>query len=73
MTAINPKNQVKVNKCVKTLEKYYTLNDMRDAADDSGDSKAYNKYNKQCESVFDKYLELFEALPKYEQKQIEKI
>jgi len=73
LIAKNPKNQSKVNRCVKSLERYYFLNDLRDKSSDNEDEKGYNKYNRMCEQVFDKYLTYLEELPKYEQKSIEKI
>jgi protein involved in sex pheromone biosynthesis len=73
ITAKNAKNQSKINRCVKTLERYYVLNSLRDAADDNGDKSSYNKLNRQCEDVFDKYMTQLQDLPKYEQKSIEKL
>lgn len=71
MEAINKKNQGKVNKAVKAYEKYSKLNDLRDIADGNGEN--LNKHNKACENAFDKYLTHLHDLPKYEQKQIEKL
>lgn len=73
MKAINQKNQAKFNKCLKALNKYYSLNNMRDNADGNGDEKLFNKLDRQCSNAFDKYLELLSELPKYEQKRIESI
>lgn len=72
ITSKNPKNQGKVNKCVKALNRYYSLNDLRNIADDSGNEKEVRKYDRMCEDVFDKYLTYLESLPKYEQTQIKK-
>lgn len=73
MTSKHPKNQSKVNRCVNALAKYYSLNDLRDIADNNGEEKLVNKYNRLCEIAFDKYLNYLEELPKYEQALIEKL
>lgn len=65
------KNQKLVNQAVKALIAYNTANDQRDKADGLGDEKAYNKFDRQCEKYFNKYLEVISELPKTEIKQIE--
>jgi hypothetical protein len=73
MKAINPKNQTTVNRCLKALDRYDHLNNLRDIADGNGDEREYSKLNKQCEEAFDRYLTYLHELPKNQQKQIEKI
>jgi hypothetical protein len=73
ITSKNPKNQGKVNKCVNALNRYYQLNDLRNLADDNDNQKEVKKYNRLCEIAFDKHLTYLYELPKYEQKQIEKL
>lgn len=70
--AINKKHQVKVNRAVKTLLKYNTLNDLRNIADDNGEEKLYKKLDKNCLNTFDKYLDIVYELPKRERTRIEK-
>ena len=65
-------NQSLLNRVVKALVKYNALNNLRDIADNDGDEKLFNKLDKQCENSWDKYQELLQELPKYEQKRIEK-
>jgi hypothetical protein len=69
--AINPKNQVIVNRCVKALARYELLNDLRNAAEDSENERDYRKYNRLCEKVWDRYLNYLYSLPKNQQKAIE--
>jgi hypothetical protein len=71
--AINPKNQKLVNRVAAQLAKYNALNDQRDAADNNGEERLFNKLDRQCEKAFDKYLELSELLPARELKRIEKV
>lgn len=71
MKAINAKNQSIVNKCIKYLTKYNSLNDLRDQADNDGNEKLYNQLEKKCQTAFDQYLDLFYQLPKNQQKAIE--
>lgn len=71
--AINPKNQSLVNKTVKYLKKYYELNDLRDQADNDGDERSWNAYDKKCANAFDKYLENLCMLPKGQQTAINKL
>ena len=72
MKAINPKYQTIVNKCINWLEKYNDYNTKRDIADDDGDERLYNRWDRKCENAFDKYLEYADELPKRELEQIEK-
>jgi len=73
MKAINPKNQTTVNRCLKALDRYNHLNDLRNVADNNGDERSVRKLDRQCEEVFDRYLNHLYELPKNQQKQIEKI
>lgn len=70
LQAINPKHQSRVNRAMKHLLKYNDLNDQRDRADDDGDTKLYNKLDRQCEVAYDKFLETIDELPKREKEQI---
>jgi hypothetical protein len=70
--SINKVHQSKVNKAVKTLLKYNTLNDLRNIADDNGEEKLYKKLDKNCLNTFDKYLDIVYELPKRERARIEK-
>jgi len=70
--AIKSKNQGKVNRAVNWLLKYNTANDNRNDADDNGNEKMYDKYDKVCEKTFDKFLDAMWHLPKYEQTKIYK-
>ena len=72
LTAINPKHQKAVNKAVKALMAYNAYNDLRDKADGEGDDKSFRKYDRLCESSFDKYLDIVVELPKRERDAIEK-
>jgi hypothetical protein len=66
------KNRVLFNKVVKALNNYNVLNNLRDSADNEGNDKEFKKLDNKCLNAFDKYLELLEQLPKYEQVRIEK-
>lgn len=70
--AVNKKHQSSVNKAIKLLTKYNELNDKRNLADDTDDQKLYRSLNKQCETMFDRYLDVRNELPKREIAQIEK-
>tara|TARA_R110002124_G_scaffold73777_1_gene197901 strand:+ start:41 stop:295 length:255 start_codon:yes stop_codon:yes gene_type:complete len=76
--AKNPKNQSRVNRAMKHLEKYNILNDERDCiensldVDDIEDNKDWKRVNKRCEDVWDKFLTALEELPKGEQNRITK-
>lgn len=72
LKAINPKHQKAVSKAVKALTTYNTYNTLRDKADGEGDDKAFRKYDRMCESSFDKYLKIVTELPKREKDAIEK-
>jgi hypothetical protein len=72
MKAKTIKNQSLLNKVVKALEKYNQLNNLRDKADNEGNEREYKKLDNKCLNAFDKYLELLNELPKYEQTRIEK-
>ena len=72
MIAKTKKNQSMVNRCIKALQRYDALNTLRDVADNDGNERLVNKYNRLCENAFDKYLTYSYELPKYEQKRIEK-
>lgn len=72
MKALNKKHQSTVNKAISWLTKHNLANNQRDEAEGNGDEKMYNKYNRICESTFDKYLDYTSELPLRELKQIEK-
>lgn len=65
------KNKVLFNKVVKALNSYNLLNNLRDEAYNNGDDKEFKKLDNKCLNAFDKYLDLLNELPKYEQKRIE--
>ena len=69
--AINKKHQTATNRAVKSLIKYNDLNDQRDLADNNDDVKLYEKLNRQCEKVFDRYEEIISELPQREVANIE--
>jgi hypothetical protein len=69
--AINPKNQTTVNRCLKALNRYYVLNDLRNLAEDSENEREYKKYDRLCQKVFDRYLDYLYSLPKNQQRAIE--
>lgn len=71
LKAINPKNQTLVNRAVNAHIRYNELNDLRNVAEDNEDTKAYKKYDRMCEEVFDRYLEYSYMLPKGQQQAIE--
>jgi len=71
LAAINKTHQSKVNKAIKYLVKYNTLNNLRDIADNDGEEKTYRKLDRQCADVFDKYLDVIDELPKREKINIE--
>jgi hypothetical protein len=68
----NKANLKHVKSAVNWLIKHNEADRLRNIADGDGDERAYNKYDKQCQKTFDKYLEYSEELPKYQIKQIEK-
>lgn len=71
--AITKRNQKAVNKAVKALLRYNEANELRDKADNEGNTKEFNKYDRICQNSFDAYLDACEYLPKREVKQIEKL
>ena len=71
ISAVNAKNQKAVNKAVKFLIAYNSLNDLRDKADNEGNEKEYRKLDRKCEIAFDKYQEAIWCLPKREISKIE--
>jgi len=73
LTAINPKNQSKVNRCLSWAVKYDVANDQRNTAEDNDDDKAYNKYDRQCIRAWDKFQDIIEDLPKGQQNAIWKL
>ena len=73
MIAINPKNQTIVNRCLKALDRFNELNDKRNDAYNHGDERLVSKLDRQCEEVFDRYLNYLYELPKNQQIQINKI
>lgn len=66
------RNQKLVNKVLKYNNLYDVNNDARDLAYDNDDDKLVRKYNRLCEKYFELYLEFYNELPKYEQKNIDK-
>ena len=72
MKAINPKNQTIVNRAIQWLKKYNEADTLRNLADSEGDVKAFDKYEKECEKAFNKYLDYVSELPKNQVKAIEK-
>lgn len=73
MKATNKKNQSNINKALYYGKAYNELNTLRDQASDNDDTKLFNKYDRQCENIFDKYIDYLNELPKYEQKKVELI
>ena len=70
MNAINPKYQKQVEQAIKLMAKYNDLDNQRNRADGLGDDKLVRKLDKQCETVFNKYIEIEEELPSREVKVI---
>jgi hypothetical protein len=66
------KNKVLFNKVIKALNNYNMLNNLRDLAYNNGEDKEFKKLDNKCLKAFDKYLDLLNELPKYEQTRIEK-
>ena len=73
LTAINPKNQSKVNRAISWAQKYDVANDQRTIAEDNDDDKAFNKFDRQCDKAVDRFYDLMDELPKGQCKAIEKI
>jgi hypothetical protein len=72
MKSVNPKNQATVTKAINWLTKYNKANDLRDLAENNDDDKAFSKWDKKCESAWDKYQDFCAELPAREVKEIEK-
>ena len=74
ITAVNKKNQSLVNKATTWLSKYHSCNDARDIISNliGEEGREWDKINDKCESIWDKYEEYLDELPKYEIKNIEK-
>ena len=78
MEAINSKHQKQVDKVIKLLKRYNSVNDLRDEQEnntlfeDIEDDREYRRLNKLCESHYDKFLVAMDELPKIEQQQIYK-
>jgi hypothetical protein len=70
--AINKTYQSKINRALKIWLRYDSLNDQRDIADGNGDEKSYKKFDRSCQSTFDKYLDIIDQLPKRERLNFEK-
>lgn len=65
------KHQTNINKALYYGVRYNEANNLRDKASDVDDTKAYNKFDRQCEVIFDKYINYLNELPKYEQTRVE--
>lgn len=72
MQAINPKNQKQLNKALKYLQAHNAADLLRNEAEGNDDLKAFRKYDRLCESTFEKYLEAIEYLPKNQIEAIQK-
>ena len=72
MKAINKKHQGTMTKAIAWLIKYNDFNDQRNICDDNDDEKGFRKFDKKCESSYDKFLEYMDELPKREQVRIYK-
>lgn len=72
ISAINKKYQSKINRALKFWCNYDSFNNERDIADGNGDEKLYRKFDRLCQSTFDKYLDIIEELPKRERVNFEK-
>ena len=64
--AIRNTNQKAVEKAFKLLSKYNELDNQRNTAEAMDDERAYNKFDKQCEQTFERYLEAIQGLAKDE-------
>jgi len=71
VTAKNPKNQTKVNKCALALLKYNQANEIRDLLENS--DQPTSAINKKCEQLFDRYLTYANEVTKADLKKIEKL
>lgn len=72
LTAGTKRNQANLNKAIYWGMKYNEINDLRDRAYDSGDEKAYRKYDRMASNAFDKHLDYMSELPKKEQARVER-
>jgi hypothetical protein len=72
ITAVNKKHQKQVNKVVKLLIAYNSLNDLRNLCYDECNEKLTAKFDRQCELAWDRYYDARYELPKREIEQIEK-
>lgn len=70
MKAINKKNQVYVNKAIRSLTSHNKYNDLRDMAYDSENEKDIKKYERLCEKTFNDFLDHMWYLPKNQQDAI---
>ena len=68
----NKANYRQTKKAIDWLIKHNEADRLRNIADGEGDERAYNKYDRQAEKTYDKYLEAIEYLPSYQIKLIEK-
>lgn len=72
MKAMNNKHQRAVAKAYKLLAKYNELDNRRNEAEALDLWSKVEVYDKQCEHVFNQYLETIEDLPKRELINLEK-
>lgn len=72
LKAISSKNQKNIDKAIYYDHLYDNLNDERDRADNDGNERLKRQLDRKCEVAFDKYLDYLQALPKGEQKRVEK-
>jgi hypothetical protein len=71
IVALNKKHQVRVTRAVNWLIKHNSANLMRDIADNNDDEKMLKKYDRLCQTTWDKYEDNTSELPKREVAQIE--
>ena len=65
------KNQSIMNKAVRAMIAYNKANDIRNKAEDEGLNLSL--FNRQCENLFDRYLQYAEELSQADIKLIEKV
>ena len=70
--AKNKKYQSKVNRAVHYLIQHNEANDLRDEASNYDDVKTWAKFDRICQTTYDKYLEVISELPQGEINAIEK-
>jgi hypothetical protein len=71
MEAKNKKNNSLFQIAIRRLLTYNAFNIQRDIVDGKEDNeKEMRKINKQCEQSWDSFRDVFDQLPKYEQKRI---